>query len=274
LGKNMGKLEKHFYDIGLLDTLAGQDTAVHRLDPRAKLITTMVFIVTVLSFGKYVISALVPFVIYPLFLLTAGNLPPGYILKKILLVSPFAVMVGIFNPMLDQNTLLTIGGLSVSGGWISFTSILLRFFLTVGAAMTLLAVTGFHAVCMSLEKLGAPRFFALQLLFLYRYLFVLVDEAVRMVRARSVRVFNGRGMGVAVYGSLLGHLLLRTLDRAQRIHSAMWCRGFDGNIRILKPLSFGRTEYVFMAAWILAFIVLRLANFPVWLGSTVAGIMG
>lgn len=270
----MSKLEKHYYDIGRLDTLAAQDTAVHNLDPRAKLITTAVFIAFVVSFDKYEISALVPFAFYPVFLLAAGNLPPAYIFRKILLVSPFAVLVGMFNPILDQSVILHIGSLSFTGGWVSFASILLRFNLTVGAAMTLIAVTGFNSVCMALVKLGTPRFFALQLLFLYRYLFVLVDEAVRMVRARSLRTFNGKGMNMGAYGSLLGHLLLRTLNRAQRIHSAMWCRGFDGNIRILKPLSFGPREYIFMTGWISSFVVFRLINFPVWLGTNVSRLMG
>ena len=156
----MGRLESHFYDIGYLDTLAAQDTALHRLDPRAKLITTLVFIGLVVSFGKYEISALIPFVFYPAYLLAAGNLPPGYIFRKILLVSPFAILVGIFNPFLDHSAALELGSVTVTGGWVSFASILLRFSLTVGAAMTLIAVTGFNAVCMALESLGAPRFFA------------------------------------------------------------------------------------------------------------------
>ncbi|MDF1536347.1 MAG: cobalt ECF transporter T component CbiQ [bacterium] len=270
----MGRIENHFYDIGLLDTLAAQDTAIHRIDPRAKLITTLVFIATVVSFGKYEISALLPFAFYPVYLLAAGNLPPGYIIKKIILVSPFAVMVGIFNPLLDQETLLSIGGLSVSGGWVSFTSILLRFTLTVGAAMTFVAVTGFNSACMALERLGTPRFFAIQLLFLYRYLFVLVEEAVRMVRARSLRVFEGKGMGLSAYSSLLGHLLLRTLDRAQRIHSAMWCRGFDGTIRIMKPLSMGRREFVFIFGWVALFVVFRFVNLPLLLEGLIVEFVG
>ena len=270
----MGKLEHHFYDIGYLDTLAGQDTAVHRLDPRAKLITTVIFIALVVSYGKYEISALIPFAFYPIYLLAAGNLPPGYIFRKILVVSPFAVLVGIFNPLLDQAAHMEIGGFAIAGGWVSFASILVRFTLTVGAAMTLVAVTGFNTVCMALEKLGAPKFFALQLLFLYRYLFVLVDEAARMVRARSLRVFNGRGMNLRAYGSLLGHLLLRTLSRAQRIHSAMWCRGFDGNIRIMRPLSFGPREYLFMSVWIALFITFRFINIPLLLGTAITEFMG
>lgn len=270
----MGRIEKHFYEIGLLDTLAAQDTAVHRIDPRAKLITTVVFIATVVSFGKYEISALIPFAFYPVYLLAAGNLPPGYILKRIVLVSPFAVMVGMFNPFLDQETLMKIGELHISGGWISFTSILLRFTLTVGAAMTFVAVTGFNSACMAMERLGTPRFFAIQLLFLYRYLFVLVEEAVRMVRARSLRVFNGKGMGLSAYSSLLGHLLLRTLDRAQRIHSAMWCRGFDGTIRIMRPLSMGRREFIFIFGWIAAFMVMRWVNVPLYIEGVIMELMG
>ncbi|UCG39249.1 MAG: cobalt ECF transporter T component CbiQ [bacterium] len=269
----MGRIERHFQDIGYLDTLAGQDTAVHRLDPRAKLVTTLAFIATVVSFGKYEISSLIPFLFYPLYLLAAGNLPAGYVFRKVLLVSPFAVLVGIFNPLLDQEIHIRIGALALSGGWVSFVSILMRFTLTVGAAMTFVAVTGFNTVCMALERLGAPRFFAIQLLFLYRYLFVLVEEATAMVRARSLRVFNGRGMGLPAYGSLMGHLLLRTLDRAQRIHSAMWCRGFDGSVRVMRPLSFGRREFAFVLGWVAFFAVMRFFNLPSYLGSTLSEFM-
>ena len=76
---------------------------------------------------------------------------------------------------------------SVAGGWISFLSILLRFVLTVSAAIVLVAVTGIHSLCAALEKLGVPRALVTQLLVLYRYLFVLLDEAGRMDRARALR---------------------------------------------------------------------------------------
>jgi cobalt/nickel transport system permease protein len=81
-------------------------------------------------------------------------------------------------------------------------------------------------------------------------------------------------MGVAAYASLLGHLLLRTLDRAQRIYSAMWCRGFDGTIRTTKQLSFGRAEYLFMLLWISLFVIMRFKNLPLFLGEYIAELMG
>ena len=265
----MAKLDKHFFDIGYMDTLSAQQTPIHQLDPRAKLITSLVFITTVISFGKYDISALIPYFVYPVFLGTMGNVPPVYLLKKILLVSPFAVMIGIFNPLMDRDILINLGGVGISGGWISFLSILIRFGLTVGAALTLIAVTGFNAVCMALDKLGTPRVFVVQLMFLYRYVFVLVDEAARMVRARSLRTFEGGGSGIKTYGPLVGHLLLRTMDRAQRIYLAMCCRGFDGEIRIVKPSKFGIMEISFTVGWSASFIFMRIYNIPSLIGGSI-----
>ena len=265
----MAKLDQHFFDIGYMDTLSSQQTPIHRLDPRAKLITSLVFITTVISFGKYEISALLPYFVYPVFLGALGNIPPAYLLKKLLLVSPFAVMIGIFNPFMDRDILISLGGIGISGGWVSFFSILIRFGLTVGAALTLIAVTGFNAVCMALDKLGTPRVFVIQLIFLYRYVFVLVDEAARMVRARSLRTFEGGGSGIKTYGPLVGHLLLRTMDRAQRIYLAMCCRGFDGEIRIIKPSKFGIMEFGFTVGWSASFIFMRIYNVPSLMGGTI-----
>ena len=98
----MNNIKNNSYDIGYMDMLADGDSFLHRLNPGAKLITTMAFIITVVSFDKYSVSALTPFFIYPLVLIAAGGLPAGYLLKKILFVSPFAVFIGIFNPIIDR----------------------------------------------------------------------------------------------------------------------------------------------------------------------------
>ena len=184
-----------------------------------------------------------------------------------------AVMIGIFNPLMDRDILVSLGGIGISGGWVSFMSILMRFVLTVGIALTLIAVTGFNAVCIALDKLGTPRVFVVQLVFLYRYMFVLLDEAARMVRARSLRTFEGGGSGIKAYGPLLGQLLLRTMDRAQRVYLAMCCRGFDGEIRILKRLRFGPMEIGFTVGWSALFFLMRVYNVPAAMGSVIMGFL-
>ncbi len=62
-------IDGSFLDFKQLDLLALRQTAVHRLDPRAKVLTTLCFIVCVVSFDKYQISAMLPFLIYPVALI-------------------------------------------------------------------------------------------------------------------------------------------------------------------------------------------------------------
>lgn len=254
-----------------MDLLSYQETYVHKLDPRAKLLVLILYIFVVLSAGRYDISKLVPFTVFPLYLLISGNIPLSYILKKIVIVSPFALMIGIFNPLFDPNIIAAPWGGGVSAGWFSFISIVLRFALTVSAALAVITCTGFYNICFAMERLGVPKVFAVQLLFLYRYIFVLAEEAARMVRARNLRSSGRKGRGIGSYGPLLGNLLLRTVGRAERIHLAMVCRGFDGNLRIMKGYSFGWREYLFILIWGSIFILLRLFNISLLAGNFLTG---
>lgn len=250
-----------------IDRLSRQDTAVHRIDPRAKVLTTAVFIICVVSFDKYQVLALLPFVVFPIVMAAEGNLPLRFLARVLLAVSPFALVIGIFNPWFDRETVLWVGDLAVSGGWVSFASILMRFLLTASAALVLTATTGFLGVCVALGKLRVPDVIVTQFLLLYRYIFVLGEEALRMGQARRLRSFGRRGMGLAVYGQILGQLLLRTVARSQRIYMAMKCRGFEGEIRVARTLRFERADLVFVLAWSALFVVFRVVSIPAALGG-------
>ncbi len=267
-------IDGSFLDFKQLDLLALRQTPVHRLDARAKVLTTFFYVVCVVSFGKYDISAMLPFMIYPAVLVTVGELPLGYILRKIIIVVPFALLIGLFNPLFDRQVVMQLGSINIWGGWVSCLSILIRAILTASAAIMLVAITGFPAICEALEKLKMPRAFAVQLLFLYRYIFVLTDEGVRTARARQLRTFGKRGMGIKHFGSLIGHLLLRTWERAERIHMAMLARGFTGEVHTTRQQArFGSKEFLFVGGWSSLFILLRLYNMPQLLGSLFTGTM-
>lgn len=263
----MPRLEKAYYDLGHLDLLAEKNTPIHRLDPRAKVIVTLLFVIYVVSFDKYEISRLLPFFLFPAVLLGLADLPLGYLLRKLLIVSPFVIFIGIFNPLIDRSIVLQIGPLGLSGGWLSLVSIILRFILSVGAGLLLIATTGFPAICMALEKLGAPKIFSVQLLMLYRYLFVLIEESIRMIRAYALRSFSQNKIRFPVFRQLLGNLLLRTLDRAQRIHMAMLSRAFTGEIRIARQFGLGANEYVYLAVCSALFTFMRFFDVTEFLGK-------
>ena len=260
-------------DLKRLDLLADGDSPVHVLDARAKVLVTFVFIITVVSHGRYEVSRLLPFFIFPAVMIARSNLPLLYLVRKIALISTFALLVGLFNPVFDHTVQYQIGHLEISGGWISLGSLLIRSLLTVGAAFILVGTTGFTAVCHALERLGIPRLFAVQLLFLHRYMFVLADEAGRASQARELRSYGKKGLGIVSLGSLIGHLLLRTWQRAERIYTAMLARGFVGRFHTNRRTGFGASELIFVLGWSTLLVALRTFDISATLGNVITGIV-
>jgi len=258
-------------DLKHLDLMAKGDSAIHRLDARTKVLVTLVFILCVVSHTRYELTALFPFFIFPFVMTSLAGLPPRFIIKKIIMICPVVLVVGIFNPFFDRETLLQLGPLGISGGWISFASILTRSILTLGAAFILVGVTGFTAVCQALERMGMPQVFTVQLLFLYRYIFVLAEESDRATRARELRSCGKKGQGIRSFSSLAGHLLLRTWQRAERVHMAMLARGFRGEFHTARQSRIAFAEICFVLGWSTLFILLRLRNPAQFLGSLVTG---
>lgn len=263
-------LEAALRDFRRLDLLAGGNSWVHRLDARAKVLVTAVFMLAVVSFDRYALGTLLPFGIFPVLMAAAGGLPATLVLRRTALVIPFALAVGMFNPLFDREVALRVGPVVITAGWISCASILLRSLLAGSAAVVLVATTGFTAICAALARLGLPRPLVVQLLFLYRYLQLLGEEAGRLLRARELRA-GGRGISVDEYGPLAGQLLLRTWQRAERIYLAMLVRGFDGSFPLARDTTFGLRDAAFVGGWLVILALLRLSALPQALGSLVLG---
>ncbi|MDA8123158.1 MAG: cobalt ECF transporter T component CbiQ [Deltaproteobacteria bacterium] len=264
--------ETAYFGIGRLDRLSYQDTAVHRLDPRAKVIATMLFVVSVVSFPRYEVLSLFPFLLFPVLMSAIGDIPAGFIARKVVAISPFAVFVGMFNPLFDTSTVSIAPGLSVSAGWISFASILVKYALTISAALLLIATTSFPGICRGLRRLKVPSLFVSQLLFMYRYLFVLMEEAMRVVRARDMRSFGKRGTGGRIFIRIVGTLFLRTVERAERIYGAMLARGFRGEVPSMRHEILRIADVLFVLACGSLFALCRLVPLPEVIGRIAGGL--
>lgn len=268
----MSTITTALLDLKYLEILAAGETTIHRLNPLAKVLVTLLFILCVISFNRYELTALLPFFLFPIVMIARADLPLLFILKKIILFLPFILLVGIFNPVFDLDPLVQFGSLTVSSGWISFLSIIIRSILTVGGVFVLIGTTGFTPTCQALRRIGMPQAFTTQLLFLYRYIFVLAEEAGRASLARELRSCGTKGQGIESYRSLIGALLLRTWGRAERIHDAMLARGFIGEFHRVQSNSFGRMEISYCFGWTALFVLFRLTNIPLELGTFVTGL--
>ena len=130
------------------------------------------------------------------------------------------------------------------------------------ALLVLIGSTGYYRLCRSLQQLGVPAVFTTQLLFVYRYLYVLIEEAAAMQQARDARSFGRRSYPLKIWGTLVGQLLIRTFDRAEQISRAMLARGFSGRIPegVFERPAWRMRDTLFLAVWCSAFVLLRLCR--------------
>lgn len=257
--------------LGSLGAFASRDTPAARLDPRGKVVATLAFVAVVASFGRHELLRLAPLAVFPLALAALGDVPLRALARPLALAAPFALGVAAFEPFLDRAPAFTMGGVAVSGGALAFVTILAKFALSLSAALLLVATTGFDQVCVALRRLGAPRAIVAQLLLTHRYLFVLSAEAARSLRAHALRAPGRRRPTLRVAGTMLGALLVRALARAERIHAAMRCRGFEGEVPLVRRGRLGRPDALFAAATAALLVVARAVDVPARIGAALAG---
>ncbi len=266
----MSNISEALYNMRFMDDLARRNTLVHRLHPLAKLASTLAFLAAVVSVERYEISGLLPFFFYPVIVFALAELPIKPMVKRILMVEPFIIGIGILNPLFDQHIVM-LGGVAVSRGWITFLSIFIKCGLTVAAALILLATTGMDRLASALRMLGIPKLFVLQLTLTYRYISVLLEEVGRILNAYALRAPGQKGIHWKSWGSLAGQLILRTFERAQSVYGAMCLRGFDGEYRTGDGQRFCTTDLAYMAVWVMFFIIVRFVDIPGLLGLVVTG---
>lgn len=234
--------------VNTFDRYQSRASLVHVLDPRVKVVVTLLFIVSnaLLPDGAW-LAALVAWgmVLWGEHL---ARLPPGYVLKRSFIVIPFtlAAITVIFNVPGSPVATWHWGARTIivtDAGLVRFASILVRSWLSVQMAILLTAVTRFPDLMHALLHLRVPHILISIIGFMYRYLFVLADEATRLLRAREARsarpVAGGGGGSIkwraSVTGSMIGQLFLRSFERSDRVYNAMVARGYQGQLLTMNP---------------------------------------
>lgn len=224
----MDKLSQAQSELREMDALAAEDSPIHRLHPLCKLLVTVAYIATVVSFPKYDFTGLVVMVLYPVFLFQAALIPVGTCFYKLRVVLPLVCAVGLVNPFLDKMPLLQFGNLTVTGGMVSMVTLMLKGVFSLMASFLLIATTPIDSLCAALRRLHVPSLLTTLLLLTYRYIGVMLEEVGIMTEGYKLRAPGQKGIHISAWGSFLGQLLLRSMDRAQELFDSMQLRGFRG----------------------------------------------
>ena len=224
----MEKLTNAQWELRQMDDLAAADSPIHRLNSLCKLLVTVFYIVTVVSYPKYDLSGLMVMVLYPVVLFQAAGIPVSLCFRKLRIVLPLVCAVGLVNPFLDHTPLIRLGTLTVTGGVVSMTTLMLKGVFSLMASFLLIATTSIDTLCAALRMLHVPDILTTLLLLTYRYIGVMLEEVSIMTEGYALRAPGQKGIHISAWGSFLGQLLLRSMDRAEALYHSMLLRGFRG----------------------------------------------
>lgn len=232
----------------VLERWSRRESALHRRDPRAKIVALLVFLVIVATTRHAFAAASACYLALLAAVLLSARLPVWRAMARAAVVLPFTLVFAVIT---------VLAGEPGRAGMLLGKS-----YLSALAVLALVSTTPLPQLLRGLEMLGVPRFLLMVAQFLYRYLFVVSEEAQHMRVAAASRGAGKRAPRRARFRAAAGALAVlfaRSYARAEAIHRAMAARGFQGRFRLLTVLKFGWADALFVlgAAALPAFI--RLA---------------
>ena len=233
------------------------NSLLHRLDPRVKIAVVFLFSVFVALSQQFVVlsSALVA----GLAIVLLAKVGVREIVRRLIPVNLFILFLWFFLPFtVAGHPVFSLGPfVATSEGFLYATEISLKSNAIVIALVALIASTPILTLGHAMHSLRIPEKIVHLFLFTYRYIFVIHREYLRLMDAIRVRGFvPGTNMHTyKTFAYLVGMLLVRSSERAERVHNAMRCRGFNGRFYSLSQFSLKPVD-VFWLGVMLTFILM------------------
>lgn len=231
-----------------IDEHSDIDSFIHRLEPRIKIVSFIAIILSVVLTRPGILSGFPLYGILIGILILISNVPPGFIFKRSLTIAPFVLLICVFIPFIKEDGLLI------------FANILIKAYLSTLCMIIIMATTKFSDFLKALERLRIPRLFVMVLSFMYRYIFVIEDESMKMRQAKEARSLGKSGWSdFKVTANMAGVLFIRSYERAESVYLAMCARGYNGRVKTIDDLRIKRRDMVFLIVIIISLASINLA---------------
>ncbi len=230
------------------------DSLIHRLDPRARAVVCALFAIVVALSDRF--TSLLPALMVSLVFVWIAGLPIKAVISRLLIVNAFVLLLWVFLPFtVTGEALFRIGPLAVTRQGILFAArITIKANTIMLSLIALLSTMSIFTLGGAMGHLYVPGKIVHLVFFTYRYIQVIHQEYDRLINAMKIRGFQP-GNNVHTYKTfayLVGMLLVKSYDRAERIRAAMLCRGFRGKFYNLSEFSLGSLDVVVMVFMFLA----------------------
>lgn len=220
------------------------------LDPRVRLVIATVFAFVVVSLSSF--PALASGLLLSLLALAFAGVSARSVFRRLFAIDVLMLLVVATLPFaIPGEPLLQWGSLAASReGALRAAEIVLKANAVALMLLALLEDVSTPALGHALQRLGLPDRLVHVLFFTIRYLDVVGGEYQRLRRAMIARAFRPRTDWHTwrTFGWLVGMVLVRSFERAERVLAAMRCRGFDGRLHSYAELRLRPADGVFVLA--------------------------
>lgn len=238
---------------------------IRRLNPKAKIITLTAIVFVVVTTPPAEMVSFFLYLTIALAMILASHIPITFFVKRLALVLPFIAVAVVAAPIIKGgDTVLTIPAgftaieVSRKGALVLF-NVTSKSVLSVLFLSFLVSTTPFSDVIVGLRELRFPYFLSDALSFMYQYIFILIDEAEKISRARDARLYGGRWIWNSnIIGYMIGAIFVRSMERGERTYLAMKSRGYDTMLVTRKTGKLVLKDYLFIIIVLLTAIVIRI----------------
>jgi len=232
---------KTFEDIIYLERFTSLDGLLQRIDSRVKLCCIVASILSAIA-----VRTLIPLLILLALAITLSLLSKiplkSFLLRTIFFIPIFAGIIALPLPFITPGTsLITIrynhilAGVTAEGIYRA-TQFTLRVLTCVALLILLVFTTRSSRLFHSMEYFKIPRLFTAMTAITYRFVFMLINEAYRMLLAKESRTVTQERWREALrsFGNMLSSLFIRAYERGEKVYLAMLARGYDGTVRSVE----------------------------------------
>lgn len=242
----------------MIDEIANNDSFIGALDPRAKIV--IVFLFSILAAASFQFPVLLWLLSLGILIVVLARVPVQELLRRLLPVNLLIAFLWLFLPFtFAGEPMLSLGPLTVTREGVFYaTQITIKSNAMMLILIALVASTPIFSLGHAMHALGLPPKIVHLFFFTYRYIHVMYREYGRLVNSMKIRNFTPAN-NLHTYRTiayLVGMLLVRSFDRAQRVHNAMLCRGFQGNLYSLSRFSLNRRDIVSLVLMVAVILLL------------------
>lgn len=223
----MSKIEDAIYEIHHMDNIANSNRFLNRIHPLVKLLITSFFIIMLTSINKYNLVKVLSMSIFLIVVSIISDLSIMHAVKKFKFIFILLFLIGIANPILDRSVYLYIGNFPITLGMMSMITLFLKGSFAVISSYFLIATTSIENICYALKLIHIPNVIVTIVMLIYRYMIVFLKELQRIWLAYSLRAPKQKGFHIKSWGSMIGSLMIKSIDKAQIVYESMELRGFN-----------------------------------------------